>query len=369
MYFKRLLLGLVAGFLCVVGQSVAAQSATSDKLSIGVIVPLTGPLAFFGQDYLRTFDLFKEDNPDFAKRFEVLWEDSAYDSKQAIAAFTKLTTVNKADLIFTFGGPMLNALAPLAEGRKVPFFATESERADCRNRKFCSLFRNEQEEWGKATWKMLSKQNHKKIAIVKNQNQFMNTFVNAIISTKPTDSTIEIIIDAAPDASDLKTEALVLKERSYDAVGVFLLPRAHQDFIKSLAGMNLQVPLFGVEEFMVPEHNRGAESLLDGAAVIAPAVSEAFYNRFLQRYGFSAGQFYSPAFYDFCKLLDDTLILNADLRGPELVEALRFSGTRVGVSGNYKVKRTSDGVVSYSFPIAIYRRKEGTFKIDELIEF
>ena len=68
---------------------------------------------------------------------------------------------------------MLSALAPIAQSKKVPFFATESEKSDCEGRTYCSLFRNEEDEWGKATWKVLRKYKKKNIGIVKNQNQFM----------------------------------------------------------------------------------------------------------------------------------------------------------------------------------------------------
>lgn len=94
----------------------------SDRIKLGVIVPLTGPLAFFGQDFVRTFNLTVEDQPDLKKYVDIIWEDSAYDSKKAVAAFNKLSTIDKVDLIYSFGGPMLNALAPLAERQKIPLF-------------------------------------------------------------------------------------------------------------------------------------------------------------------------------------------------------------------------------------------------------
>ncbi len=48
---------------------------------------------------------------------------------------------------------------------------------------------------------------------------------------------------------------------------------------------------------------------------------------------------------------------------------MHFSGVRSGVSGNYSVKVSSDGVYSYSFPIAIYRVSGDTAVVEQVISF
>jgi ABC-type branched-subunit amino acid transport system substrate-binding protein len=127
----------------VVSEEKPSTSSESKKpFTVGMVVPLSGPLAFFGQDYMRAYEIAVADRPELANLFSIRWEDSAYNPRQAISAFNKLLLVDSADLIFSFGGPMLNALAPLAEARKVPFYASESEKSDCEGRKFCVLFRN-----------------------------------------------------------------------------------------------------------------------------------------------------------------------------------------------------------------------------------
>ena len=154
MLLKKLYRGIFFLGLCVLSlgnQEALEAQVPTQRLKVGVVVPLSGPLAFFGQDYVRTFELYTEDHPELAQSVEYVFEDSAYDSKKAISAFNKLLDVDKVDVIFSFGGPMLSVLAPIAESRKVPFFATESEKSDCENRQYCTLFRNEEDEWGRAT--------------------------------------------------------------------------------------------------------------------------------------------------------------------------------------------------------------------------
>jgi hypothetical protein len=58
---------------------------------------------------------------------------------------------------------------------------------------------------------------------------------------------------------------LSLKSKDIDALGVFLLPGSHHGFLPALLSLNQKFHLFGVEEFLVKENNRGFESLIDGA--------------------------------------------------------------------------------------------------------
>lgn len=357
---KMIIITVAALLLCRTPYAVSQESkrvttGETKPFTIGMIMPLSGPLAFFGQDYMRAYELAIAARPELARLLKVRWEDSAYNPQRAISAFNSLNSVDRVDLVFSFGGPMLSALAPLAEARKVPFYATESEKADCEGRKFCVLFRNEQREWGEATWYALRKRGYKKLGIIKNQNQFMNTFVNAIIETKRPDESVTILVDADPAAVDMRTEVLKLREASVDALGVYLLPSTYRGFISASRGLPKRPPLFGVEELFEPENNKGYEDIAEGALVIAPSSTPEYRKLFEAKYGHSAGFFYTPAVFDFFNLLGDTLKANPEARGLDIVSLMRFSGTRTGASGAYFVKVSEKGVTSYSFPIAIYR--------------
>ena len=361
-------------FVCSPQLVLAEEKGAKEVLRVGAIVPLSGPLAFFGNDYVRTLELYREDHPDLKDQIEVVFEDSAYDGKQAISAYRKLVDVEKVNVIFSFGGPMLNVLAPLAEADKIPFFATESAKEDCENRVFCSLFRNEEDEWGKATWQMLRKHGKSNIGIIKNQNQFMNTFVSAIERTKAESEQVRILADLAPSTMDLRSELLVLRKTKVDALGLYLLPDSHRGAVRSLGDLHLNVLYFGVEELLHPENNKGYEQVTSGSLVIAPAVEESYRKRFESKYGFSAGFFYTPALYDFLSLLQDTVknrskTTGGELLGKALVDALRFSGTRKGVSGPYSVKKSPKGVYSFSFPISVYKIEGGVISVEDTFQF
>lgn len=370
---KILALPLFIVCFCIANFALAEDAhvdeSKSKKIKLGAIVPLSGPLAFFGNDYVRAYDLLKSDFPEIEKIIDIHWEDSAYDGKLALSAFNKLVAVNQVDIVFSFGGPMLNVLAPIAELKRVPFFATESEKRDCEGRDYCSLFRNEEDEWGQATWRMLRKQGKKNIGIVKNQNQFMNTFVNAIVRNKNDDESVELFLDIPPEMVDLRTSVLPLKSKNFDAVGVYLLPTSHHGFLEALRSLNKQFTLFGVEEFLVEENNKGFENLIEGTLVIAPHATKHYRAKFESNYGHSAGFYYTPAFYDFMVLLKDTIAKDGGLRGLDLVNEMHFKGEREGVSGKFSVKISGEGVYSYSFPISVYKVSRPRVVIQDVITF
>mgnify|MGYP006277923769 CR=1 FL=1 len=370
---KALSLALLAIIVFAVKLASAEESklasAEDGRLRLGAIVPLSGPLSFFGTDFIRAYELAKAEHPEIEKAVKVYWEDSAYDSKQALQAFNKLVTVDKVDIVMTFGGPMLSVLAPVAERQKIPFFATESARRDCQGRAYCSLLRNEEDEWGQATWTMLRKHGKRSVGIVKNQNQFMNTFVDAIVRNKGDGESAEILLDIPPEMTDLRSSMLSIKSKKFDALGVYLLPASHHGFLDAARNLPKTFLLFGVEEFLVKEINKGFEDLTEGALVIAPYAIQSYRERFESKYGYSAGLFYTPGFYDFMVLLADTITANTNLRGLDLVTALHFKGEREGVSGKYSVKLSKDGVHSYSFPIAVYRASKAGTTVDDVIHF
>lgn len=134
-----------------------------------------------------------------------------------------------------------------------------------------------------------------------------------------TDESVSILIDAPPGTADLRTEVLKLRDAKFDALGVYLLPDSHHGFINALRSIPKKPFLFGVEELIHPENNRGNEDLVEGALVIAPWVSPQYQDLFESKHGSSAGFFDTAAFYDFFNLVADTVKANSAARGLNLI--------------------------------------------------
>src|SRR4051812_32826752 len=105
---------LLAAFLLI---SVVLDGATADDkpFIVGVVAPMTGPLAEDGVATHNGIELAKKQHPEMFKSLSFIFEDSQYDAKQAVTAYIKLRTVDHADLIYVWGNPTSEAVAPLAE--------------------------------------------------------------------------------------------------------------------------------------------------------------------------------------------------------------------------------------------------------------
>lgn len=97
-------------------------STPTPTITIGVILPLTGNMATFGEDMRRGISLAAQEIQEKRFHYEILFEDNQFDSKQTATALQKLIHVDKADVIVTaFSEPGL-LVSPIAEQNKVLHF-------------------------------------------------------------------------------------------------------------------------------------------------------------------------------------------------------------------------------------------------------
>lgn len=73
--------------------------ATGDALKIGAILPLTGDLAYVGQEMQRGMGLALQeaDNPNIKIIYE---DDLTFDIKSSVNAANKLVNLDKVDVVF-----------------------------------------------------------------------------------------------------------------------------------------------------------------------------------------------------------------------------------------------------------------------------
>lgn len=91
------------------------------KNNIGVILPLTGDGAVYGQGIKKGIDFAYNSLPELdKKKVKVIYEDSKMNTKDAIAAFEKLFSFDKCDVIIgPFSSSEVLAIAPKANKKQV----------------------------------------------------------------------------------------------------------------------------------------------------------------------------------------------------------------------------------------------------------
>jgi branched-chain amino acid transport system substrate-binding protein len=115
---------LLALALCAVSLVLSCKKKESDSISIGAIFPLSGPVAFYGNESrdgaLLAIDEINAAGGLLGKKLVLLSEDDEGDAAKAVNAFTKLTTRDKVSFVIgsSTSGPT-QAMSTLAQNSKV----------------------------------------------------------------------------------------------------------------------------------------------------------------------------------------------------------------------------------------------------------
>jgi branched-chain amino acid transport system substrate-binding protein len=115
---------LLALALCAVSLVLSCKAKGSDSVSIGAIFPLSGPVAFYGNESrdgaLLAIEEINAAGGLLGKKLVLLSEDDEGDAAKAVNAFTKLTTRDKVSFVIgsSTSGPT-QAMSTLAQSSKV----------------------------------------------------------------------------------------------------------------------------------------------------------------------------------------------------------------------------------------------------------
>lgn len=113
----KIVLAVVLVFL--VGIAVFSGLSKKSDLSVGVILSLSGPAQYFGEETKKGMDLANENNP-----VNFIYEDSRSDAATAISAYNKLKLNNNVQAVILSLSNVANAVIPITEKDKMFSFQT-----------------------------------------------------------------------------------------------------------------------------------------------------------------------------------------------------------------------------------------------------
>lgn len=136
---------LAAGAAALAAPWVRPARAAGDAARLGVLLPLSGPLASLGNDVLRGFqlamDLTNEDGGVMGQQAEFVTVDVP-SSTEATSQATRLITSENVDLIMgSYASSISFAASQVAERNKVVYFEQGAVADDITSRGFKNLFR------------------------------------------------------------------------------------------------------------------------------------------------------------------------------------------------------------------------------------
>jgi branched-chain amino acid transport system substrate-binding protein len=126
----KIIIGIIIAIIVIGGiwygvSKKPTNPTAKEPIKIGAILPLSGPAAYFGQVARAGLELGSEDaEKKYNVAFQIIYEDSQGNPKNALDAFKKLTTVDNVDVIVATVYGVGQVLKPEAEKNKVPLLAT-----------------------------------------------------------------------------------------------------------------------------------------------------------------------------------------------------------------------------------------------------
>ncbi len=274
----------------------AARPAVSPPgrrvLTIGVILPLTGAAAQYGQNCKKGIELAvtEVNQTPGTLTIRTIVEDDRTEPKDAVAAFTKLATVDKVPLVI---GPLPSsnamAVAPLANEDKVVLFSPGASTPRLTGAG-PYVFRNWQSDAYEAQImaRYLLSRGTREMAILAVNNDFGVALADYF--TKELERLGGRVLASesfAQDATDFRAQLTKIKAARPRGLYLLSYPRETGNIVKQARQLGLDAPIFGVAAMEDPTLLRIAGPRSEGIVytkAIEPAPGDTALSHFVSAY-------------------------------------------------------------------------------------
>lgn len=261
-----------------------AEDSGKPIIKIGVLYPMSGDGAFFGDSAKKAADLFfKEFDTTNAKyQYQLVWEDSQSSPAKAAMAARKLTDYDHVDVIYDMHSGVSLAVSPIANEKKTIHLAFAQDKA------ISTGFYN---------WRVVTstkKTGEKMLSALKKRNLF--NIVGVVENIAGTQSLYGGFEDEAEKDKDMTLETFAINpgERDFnlllqkiedkkpDAIVVSLHAPEIDIFMRQTKSNEINIPIVGIQSFTFLKE----KSLAEGSWFVDVAMAD---KNFLERYKASSG--------------------------------------------------------------------------------
>lgn len=261
-----------------------AQTDARPVVKIGVLYPMSGDAAAFGDSAKKVADLFfKEFDASKAKyQYQLVWEDSQSSPAKAAMVARKLIDYDHVDIIYDMHSGVSIAISPIANEKKTIHLAFAQDRA------ISTGFYNwrvvtSTKKTGEKMLSALKKRNLLNvIGVVENiagTQSLYGGFENAAKQDK--DMTLETM-SINPGERDFNLLLQKIQSKKPDAIVVSLHAPEIDIFMRQARMNEINIPIVGVQSFTFLKD----KSLAEGSWYVDVAMAD---KDFLERYKASSG--------------------------------------------------------------------------------
>lgn len=351
-----MLFSIVRSVITLVGTLFLFTVSSFAGLKVGVIVPLSGPLAEYGEAVRNSLEMAIDDGNARAYPLTLVYEDVGADPKRAVAAFQKLVTVDRVDLVYVWGVVFCRTVAPLAEMRGILMVGQCVDQKSSAGRKHVVRFMNSAQEYMVALGKELHRREIKRISFVVGENPYFEEMVDAF--GKLVEGIETVVIDRVPnDQVDFRTIILQHRSKKVDAVGVFLQGGQTAEFYRQARENRFRPKTFGTNFFENLTEIERSLGAMDGAFFVNNHVNEEFVMRYRARFGNVSQLGFGALAYEFGRLLI-SVSKGKGVATEAVLEAIREVSNQGVAAGPYDyVENDNDRFVR--FPLIVKEIRSG----------
>lgn len=339
--------------------------ACAESFKVGVIIPLSGSAADYGEAIRNSIELARRESPEKFTNIQFIYEDGEYNTQKAVSAFQKLRTVDKVNLVYPFGILFCRAIAPLAEATKTPMAGQCIDEITTRGRKYIIRFMDHTDAYATMTLKYLETNKANKIAVLLSDNGYVEQLFEAFQRNLSASQSITVIDRYPTSQNDFRSTILKVKNGRYDAVGIFLVSGQISTFYRQLRELSFSVPTFGTNFFESLSEVEASQGAMDGAVFANNAFSKDFERAYRQAYPRATQLAFGACAYEFADLTAELFGSGgAELSPDEVIAKYSTVTSRVSKTvGEYHFQETTFAGKEFTFSIAVKRVKGNSWEV------
>lgn len=264
---------------------------------VGVLASYSGEWGSYGQAYRRGIEM-----ADVGAKARFIYEDDGFLPARTVSAFRKLLDIDRIAAVLVGDTVTAQAVAPIAERRKIPILAWASgDNAFANNPFGLRLWTSNAKDFSFMS-EAIRQRGYRKLALFTSTH----TYTAAWASSLKEDFTGSSWDDfsTAPDSF----QSLIVKasKGGFDAIGVCLSAGLNGRFAKQLRALRITIPLFGCNFIESSADIEASDGAFDGVWFTAPRLSEEFVRRYRTRFGTSDHLVSAAVFHDAALLVTKT---------------------------------------------------------------
>ncbi len=313
-------------------------------MKVGVIVPLTGPLAEFGIAMQNGIKLAARNMPDDLEHLQFVFEDSAYNPQTAITAFRKLTSQDKVQFVINLGCPTSLAVIPLAEQLKIPTALFCSANLMTKGKQFAFSMTSPAIDFATVLANHFLLKKYSRICMVLTENDYLLSEMKSLerrLNESNGVMTLKIVQRFLPTDLDFKSAIAKFSPKDCDALGVYLLPGQVRAFFNQFEGRGLTLPIFGTDIFESPDEIKAAKGAMENSVFVNIDVPPEFNEQYRLNY---------TAESQIATACSTHALLEA------VVKSLKGAATGTGW---FEVLKTTNGLLTKCGPVSFVRAENG----------